>query len=301
MKTVSRKYSQSSIPNYDQNAVLQLIVASAVGFITYHLARVILLIVEAQPTTFPSYFTENVSLPAIEMYTRKFWTVLTYGWVHNGFWELFSNMIWLYTFGSVVQMLVGHRQVIPLFVYGLIIGGLFYQGCQLIPGAAFNVQYSLLGAYAGVTALATAALTLAPDYKFYLGERFGVPIMVVAIIFYALMIMGSNLEAPRLFLLAGGAATGFGYVKLMNAGYKPGMWVYNMFDWLERLFTPGANAAQKHHHKRNRVLQNIQEPRYNNRQKRVDELLDKINQGGYDSLSKEEKEFLMNAGKENDK
>ncbi len=299
MKTVSRRYSQSSIPNYEKNAVLQLIVASAVGFISYHLARVILLIVDAQPTTFSDYFTVNVALPELEMYARKFWTIFTYGWVHNGFWELFSNMIWLYTFGSMVQMLVGYRQVIPLFVYGLIFGGLFYELSQLIPGAAFQVRYSLLGASAGVTALATAALTLSPDYRFYLGDRFSIPIVVVAVIFFALMIMGSNLEGPRLILLAGGALAGFGYVKLIRSGYKPGTWVYDGFDGLTNIFTPNERAAQKNAKKRSSVLSKIPEHKQNNDEKRLDEILDKISRTGYQSLSKEEKDFLMKVSKDN--
>lgn len=298
MKTVSRRYSQSSIPNYEKNAVLQLIVVSALGFISYHLARVILLIVDAQPTTFPEYFTENVALPAIHLYGGKFWTVFTYGLVHNGFWELFSNMIWLYTFGSMVQMLVGYRQVIPLYVYGLVVGGLFYELCQLFPGSAFRVGYSLLGAYAGVTALATAALTLSPDYRFYLGDRFSIPIVVIAIIFFVLMIMGSNLEVPRLLLLVGGAATGFGYVKLIRAGYKPGLWVYGIFDRLNRTFTPDENASKRHHKKRTRVLSSIKELKHESDQRKLDDLLDKINRTGYQSLTKEEKEFLMNQSKD---
>ncbi|HNU60145.1 MAG TPA: rhomboid family intramembrane serine protease, partial [Aquaticitalea sp.] len=35
-----------------------------------------------------------------------------------------------------------------------------------------------------------------------------------------------------------------------------------------------------------------------NKQKQVDLILDKISKSGYDSLSKEEKEFLFKAGKE---
>lgn len=299
MSTVRRNITRPTIPSYSQNAVLQLIVASAVGFIAYHLTRVILLIVEAQPTTFSDYFTQNIALPDIAYYTSKFWTIFTYGWVHNGFWELFSNMLWLYCFGSLVQMMVGYRQVIPLFIYGLAIGGLFYEGSQLLPADVFNVHYSLLGAHAGVMTLAVAALTISPGYRFYLGEHFSIPIIVVAGIFFFLAIINSNMEGPRLLLLAGAALTGFGYIKLLQAGYKPGTWVYGIFERMDRMVTPDDNAVKKHGKKRSQVLK-MSQPRPDSKQKRVDELLDKINQKGYDSLTKEEKDFLLKASNEND-
>lgn len=299
MRPVRSNYSRPFIPRYNQNAVLQIIIASGVGFISYHLARIILKIVEASENTFPEYFTENVALPETAQFLNKFWTIFTYGWVHNGFWELFSNMLWLYAFGSLVQMLVGYKQVIPLFVYALAIGGIFYEVSQLIPGTAFTVHYNLLGAHAGVMALAVAALTISPNYRFYFGEHFSIPIIVIACIYFFLALIGSNMDMPRIFLLAGGAATGFGYVKLLQAGYQPGIWVYNMFSGLEKTFTPDDNAIKKHSRKRSQVLK-TNPPRQDSRQKRVDELLDKINQKGYNSLTKEEKEFLLNAGNDND-
>lgn len=294
MKTVFSRSSQSSIPRYNQNAVLQLIVASGTGFISYHLARVILLIAEADPNIFPIYFTKNLALPYAENFLHKFWTIFTYGWIHNGFWELFSNMIWLYAFGSIVQMLVGYKEVIPIFVYSLLTGGLFYELSQLIPGGAFHVSLLLFGAQAGVVGLAVASLTISPDYRVYLGDRFSIPLVVIACIFFVLMVMNSNLQMPNLFLLAGGATMGFSYVKLLKNGYKPGIWVYNMFDWLSRSATPDEHSL-KQKRKRNNVLSKMQANKQD-KQRRIDDILDKINQQGYDSLTKEEKEILMSAG-----
>lgn len=296
---MQKNYTRTFLASYNQNAVLQLIVASCTGYISYKLAYAVLIIVDAQPETFPEYFTQNIALPDLAFYTHKFWTVFTYGWVYNGFWELFSNMIWLYTFGSLVQMLVGYKQIIPMFVYALVVGGIFFEACQLFPGAAFDIKYSLLGAHAGVMALAVAALTISPNYRFYLGEHFSIPIVVVACIFFVLAVMNSNLEAPRLFLLAGGALTGFGYVKILQAGYKPGAWIYNFFEGLTNLATPNEYDTSKHNTKRGRVLK-MEPPKKNSPTKRIDELLDKINQKGYESLTKEEKEFLLKASNEND-
>jgi hypothetical protein len=196
-------------------------------------------------------------------------------------------------------MMVGYRQVIPMFIYALVIGGVFYEVSQLIPAETFNVHYSLFGAYAGVMALAVASLTISPNYRFYLGEHFSIPLVVVAIIFFLLAIVNSNMEGPRLFLLAGGALTGFGYAKLLQTGYKPGAWIYNLLDGLTNMATPDEHAIAKHNKRRGRVHE-MSQPKKEAAPKRIDELLDKINQKGYNSLTKEEKEFLLKASNEND-
>lgn len=299
MRTNLKRSPLSYIPGYGQNAVLQLIAASGVVFIAYHFSRVIMLVAGADLRDFYDTFTRNTALPQLQNFTEKFWTVFTYGWIHNGFWELFSNMIWLYCFGSVVQMLVGYKQLIPLYAYALITGGIFYQIAQLIPGDLFHAYDYYFGASAGVIAFAVAAITLSPDYRFYLTEHFSIPLIVIAIIFFALSIMNTNLQGPPMFLLVGGAAMGFGYVKLLKSGYKPGEWFYNIFNKLGSMGEP-VNTVRNKGRKRGEVLSLIPESKKTVTEKRVDDILDKINQKGYNSLTKEEKEILLNASKNNE-
>lgn len=298
MKTIYRRSSSFAIPGYSRNAVLQLIVASGIGFISYHLIRIIMLLADANPMMFYNNFTSNLGLPPASLFGYKFWTIFTYGWVHVGFWELFSNMIWLYSFGSIVQMLIGYKQVIPLFIYCLIAGGLFYMGSQYIPSFPASNAY-LFGAHAAITGIAVAALTLAPGYRMYFTPTFSIPIAVVACVFFALMVLNSNLEVPKLSLLVGGAAMGYGYIRLVQAGYRPGAWVYDVFEKLEVMVVPNENKVLAHQNKkRSQVLNKRYEPKAGVTQKRLDDILDKINQHGYNSLTKEEKEALMKASKE---
>lgn len=298
MKTVPRRSLSSAIPGYDQNAVLKLIVASGVGYVMYKLIEVVLMVVEANPTTFSTLFTQNIGLPAVHNFPAKFWTIFTYGWVHGGFWELFTNMIWLYAFGSVVQMLVGYRQVIPMFIYALVIGGGFYELAQLLPGGFFAPRPFLFGAQAAVVAMAVAALTISPGYRFHLTPTFSIPLVALVCIFLFLVVISSDLQGPYLFLLTGGALTGYGYIKLLQGGYKPGGWMYGMMDSMNRMATPDENVWGKPGKKRTQVLTKVKQTRQDNLQKRVDDILDKINQHGYDSLTNEEKEILLRAGKE---
>jgi len=299
MRSTHSRSSQSRIPGFSENAVLQLIVASGVGYVTYHLIWVIIKLAEPDSMFFFTHIRPNVVLPPVSMFLSKFWTIFTYGWTHSGFWELFSNMIWLYAFGSVLQMLVGYRQVIPLFIYAMAIGGLFYEASQLIPGPIFQGRPVMMGAQGGVLALAVAALTIAPSYRFYFTPTFSVPMVLVACIFFALMVMNANLEGPALLLLAGSALTGYGYIKLMQKGYKPAGWIYSISQTLERTATPDESARYKHNVRRNKILNNLKNNPGGVSQTRIDEILDKINQKGFDSLTKEERDILTRAGKEN--
>ncbi len=281
---------------------MQLIIFSGSLFAILGIAwAVVKLLYDGNEANFNIYFISNLALPAVAIYKAHWWTLLTYGWFHfNGFWELFSNMLWLYCFGSVVQMLVGPKQVIPLYAYCLVAGGACYLLSQLLPGefGKTPIIVGMLGSRAGLMGLAAAAITLTPKYRFYLTDTFSIPIMVVAGIFGVLMIMGSGFYMPVIFLLAGGAATGFIYIRLLRAGYRPGDWMYNVSGRVESLVTPDENAERRRQNKQRKdILSRVYEPHSGISQKRIDDILDKINQKGYNSLSSEEKEILMKAAK----
>jgi membrane associated rhomboid family serine protease len=295
MDTGRKRSALSYIPGYRNNAVLQLIIFSGVAYVMFAVSWAIVMIVYQNGENFTQYFIPNIALPVLSAFKHHWWTVFTYGWFHypQAFWELVSNMLWLYCFGSVVQMLVGHKQVIPLYAYSLLAGGVFYVIAQLLPGEWGKCPPYIMGPRAGLIGMAVAAITLAPHYRFYLTETFSIRLMVVAGIFAVLMILGSGFYLPVIFLLAGGGAAGLGYVKLLRAGYRPGEWIYNLSGRLENMVTPNEDSIRN---KKN--VPNKRDPRSGISQKRVDEILDKINQKGYNSLSAEEKEILVEAAKE---
>ena len=293
----------SFIPSYSQNAVLQLIAASGVGFIMFNFTRVLLLVfghnaIQALTMTLP-----YIALPKVEAFPHYFWTLLTYGWAHMGFWEWLSNMFWLYFFGNVVQSLIGYKQVVPVFIYCLLLGGITYLSCQLIPGSYFQANNYLMGAQAGVMGMAVAAISIAPKYRYYLGDRLSIPIWGAVVIYIILnLAVYIPTQIPMLFLALGGALAGFIYIRILQAGYRPGEWVYDVFAGLERSVTPDERKAWKQHQKkRNQILSNIYKPKQGITQERIDAILDKINQKGYDSLTEEDKDTLYQVSKKTDK
>ena len=299
MGTGQRRSALTYIPGYKNNAVLQLIIFSATAYITLAIAwSIIMIVFSGSDAVFHDYFVPNIALGHLTGFKDHFWTILTYGWFQepNSFFELLSSMLWLYCFGSVVQMLVGHKQVIPLFVYSLLIGGLVYMLAQLLPGSAGLVGRPFMGSRAGLMGMAAAAVTLTPQYRLYLTPTFSVPLVLVAGIFGVLMLLSSGLNIPVLLLLISGGLTGYGYIMLLRKGYRPGEWIYNLAGKIESTVTPSEKVEWTR--SRNTRTGNAYEPKHGISQSRIDEILDKINQKGYNSLSKEEKEALLRAGKD---
>jgi membrane associated rhomboid family serine protease len=302
MTTQRRRSALSYIPGYANNAVLQLIIASGVGFVMLGVTWGIMeILCQGDSSPFNKYILKNFALPSLAEFPGHWWTLFIYGWFHfNGFMELLSNMLWLYCFGSVVQMLIGHRQVIPMYIYCLTVGGVFYLLGQLLPGAWGKIPpiIGLMGSRAGLMGLAAAAVTLTPKYRFYITDRFSIPILVVAGVFAALMLIGSRFFLPIILLQVAGAGMGFAYVRLLQSGYKPGEWMYTLTQKVASTVTPNEEQIRE---KRNKKYSDAFEKntrKYSANEKRIDDILDKINQKGYNSLSAEEKEILMLAVKE---
>lgn len=297
--TTQKRSFFSYIPGYHKNAILQVIIVFGTAYVAFHFIEAIMLMIGMTEDRFVSDIMAYVAMPALPLLKGRIWTLLTYGLVDVGFWKLVTNLIWLYAFGNLVQTMVGYKQVWPLFLYSILVGGVFYQLSQLIPGNAFVGIYYVYGCQAGIMGMAAAALTITPGYRFYLGDRFSIPIAVVAGIFAFLMLLNTQMHLSLILLLAGGGLSGFGYIKLLQKGYRPGAWMYNVLNSIESTVTPNEHTAwQKNSKKRADVLRKMYEPKQGITQKNIDDILDKINQRGYNSLTKEEKETLFRAGKD---
>ena len=291
-----RRSSSFNIPAYAQNAVLQLVVASGSGFVMYHLIRVTLIVFGFKEFEAAGAVAPLIGIADIHHFPTHCWTILTYGWVHNGFWEWFTDMIWLYWFGSALQMIVGYRQVIPVYIYGLLAGGVFCLLAQLIPGGAFALNYPLMTGQAGVMALAAAALTISPKYRFYLSEHFSIPLVVVAAI-YLVLTLATHRTPPLLMLSAGGLLAGFLCMRALKRGIQPGGWMQNIYTKLSAWVAPKDDLSQRANSRRNIVINSLKNNAGANAT-HIDELLDKINQRGYNSLTKQERELLIQASKD---
>ncbi len=302
MANVNRKSALSYIPGLKNNAVLQLIIFCSGAYLALAISwSIVMIVYGGSPVPFQTNFLPNLSLTPLAVFKSHWWALLTYGWLQqpNSFWELLSNMLWLYCFGSVVQMLVGPKHVAPLYAYSIIVGGVFYVIAQLLPGRMGEVTASFLGGRAGLMGMAVAAVALTPNYKFYITETFTIPLMVVFLVFAGLMVIGSGFNLPTLLLVAAGGGMGYAYVKLLKNGYQPARWAFTLIEKTEGLVTPQEKPIlKKLKSSAGGNIYSVYQPKHGISQRLIDEILDKINQKGYNSLSKEEKDVLLRAGRE---
>jgi membrane associated rhomboid family serine protease len=231
------------------------------------------------------------------------WTIITHMFVHDNIWKIFSNMLWLWCFGYIMQDLRGNKRIIPVFVYGSLGGAIaFMLACNLLPSLHAQMPFAnAMGASAGVMALAIATTMVSPGYRIFPVIGGGIPLWVLTAV-YIISDLATISFSDTGYLIAhiAGAVTGFLFVFFLRMGFDGSKWMNNFFDWVNNLFNPdkpkkGKNTKEKLFYKSSATPY---KKTPNLSQQRVDEILDKINQQGYNFLTEEEKELLKRASKE---
>jgi len=100
----------------------------------------------------------------------------------------------------------------------------------------------------------------------------------------------------------GGALWGFIYIFLVRKGFRSFISV-NSFDWIRKFKERYSSGRQKKGTFHNFDTRPVSDEEYNleknANQKRIDGILEKISKGGYESLTKSEKEFLFKSSGKN--
>lgn len=234
------------------------------------------------------------------------WGIFTYMFLHEGFFHILFNMLFLYWFGQIVQDMIGKPKILPIYIFGGLAGGLlFILAYNFLPLFGNVVaSASCIGASAGVMAIVLAAATIAPDYE--IGLMFFGPVKIkwIALVYVILDIIGiQSGNAGGHIAHLGGALFGFIYIKQLQNGNDFARPFYAVIDFFKNLFKK--KTKLKVEYKREKeyasTFSNKQTaPNKNeiNKQERLDAILDKINRSSYDSLSKEEKDFLFKISQE---
>jgi membrane associated rhomboid family serine protease len=242
------------------------------------------------------------SLPAdLGDLARRPWTIITYMFMHDDVWHMLGNVIWIWVFGYILQDLTGNSKLIPLFLYGGVAGGLlFLLSYNIFPGLREQAPVAtVVGASAGAMAIAIATTVLAPGYRFFPMINGGIPLWVITLIYVIIdiaMISGSNGGGHIAHI--GGALIGYIFINRMKRGQDWSTPINSFFNWVTNLFNPDKKhwkkTAKRDFHysvKGTEPFKKIP----NITQKRIDDILDKINQQGYRFLTEEEKDILKRA------
>ncbi|WP_397363230.1 rhomboid family intramembrane serine protease [Olleya sp. R77988] len=230
----------------------------------------------------------------------KPWTIITYGFLHSGLIHLLFNMVGLYFLGQIILNLFNPKMALNIYFMGIVFGGLaFLFGSNVLPNI-FPINSYVVGASAGVYAILIFLCAYMPDkdIRFF---TFNLKLWWIGVALVGLEILGiingSN-PGGRLAHL-GGVVLGFVYAKQLTKGQDIGKGFGRFMDWIANLFKVNTTPKMKTVHKQKGKVAGYKKEEFNqfNNQKKVDTILDKISKSGYDSLSKEEKEFLFKAGK----
>lgn len=212
-------------------------------------------------------------------------SLISYGFTHAHIWHLIFNMLILFFAGKTLQRFIGENRVLTLYLIGTLAGGFFFLlFMPLIPG--ITQQNYLMGSSAGVIAILTALIFYDPRMPIFLFPLGIIPLKYLGILYLIIELASffDGNEGGHLSHL-GGALVGWYYIK------RSSMFVLSLHPLLHifRNKKKFRKSGISYYAEEYSAKQSFQ--KYD--QKKVDAILDKISRSGYESLTKEEKEYLF--------
>lgn len=244
---------------------------------------------------FTSFSLQWLALPAnLDGFLSKPWTLVTYAFIHERLFHVLSNLLVLYYIGNLFLDFFSKKQFLNCYFSGIIAGA-----------AVFLLNYYFIaktgaplgGASAAVSAIFVALATKIPRYALQLRFIGSVELWVMAAIWVVLSIL--QLAAPDnggAIAHLGGALFGFAYAKQLEKGNDLGKWFESSVNFFAALFKIKKSGPLKTVHKSGK--RSTSEEVSKTKQRKINDILEKISKSGYESLSKEEKDFLFRSGKE---
>ena len=240
------------------------------------------------------FIIEWLSVPTdISDFIVKPWTIITYAFIHNDIFHILANLLILYYIGNLFLSFFNKKQ----FVNFYFIGALF--------GASIFILYNYItqknglplgGASAAVTAIFVGVATKVPQYELRLRLFGSVKLWVLAAIWVGLSLLqlaSNNIGGPIAHLT--GAAFGYLYATQLSKGNDIGKWFETLLNTFSNLFKGSKTKPLRTVHKSS-TKKNVNSIT-NANQRKINDILDKISKSGYETLTKEEKDFLFKQGK----
>lgn len=241
------------------------------------------------------------------------WGVITYAFLHGGLLHLLFNMLFFYVFAQYVLNLFTEKRLLTIYLLGAMAGALFFLlAYNLFPVFSHNLGY-LVGASAAVNAVIVFAATYTPNASirvfFFNLKLWHVAAFVV--LRDLVSIIGNDGNAGGLIAHLGGALFGYVYALQLAKGNDIGLWFERFIDSMIAMFkgvrsTDTLSRKRTSKNKSKSPLRTVHRNKKNakkpvtktEKQQQIDAILDKISKSGYDSLTKAEKDFLFQAGKD---
>lgn len=299
------KTGRNILLGQDNNALVFLFAVISLTFVLVNFIKIIYYLSDIPEVFFYKQVLNWFTLPASpDTLLSRPWTILSYMFTHQSIWHLISSCLWLWCFGYILQDLTGNDHLIPVYLYGGLAGALiFLLANNFVPVLERDMALTqpLIGAGASIMAIAVATTTLAPDYRIFPLINGGIPLWVLTLIFVAIDFV--TLSTANAGIGAGhlaGAVTGYFYIHQLRRENNWGAWMIRFVNWLDDLFSPEKKHRQVS--PKDKLYYQADKKPYEKKtnltQQKLDAILDKINQQGYQFLTDEEKAFLKKASEE---
>ncbi len=290
MPTTNLKYKYKT-----SSTVIKLIVLNALVFLVVSLGSFFFSIS-------PGYLTRWFVLS--DDFTNLLlqpWSLITYSFLHFGFFHLLFNMVWLYWFGQIVLNLFNGKRLLTVYLLGALFGGLLFMLAYTLFPVFAESRGFLIGASGAVTAVMVFIASYTPNTEVRI-FKFSIKLWHIALFLFVmdLLRIPSSGNAGGLMAHVGGAIFGYIYATQLLKGNDIGKWFENILDAISNFFKPRTKKPFTKVHRNKQTKAKPKDPNLSKseHQRKIDFILDKIGKSGYESLSKEEKDYLFKAGKD---
>lgn len=240
------------------------------------------------------------------------WTLITYMFLHAGFFHILFNMLILYWFGRILENFTDPRRVYAIyFLAGLVGAFIFILAYNVFP-PFIGLPAHMIGASGAVMGVVLATATLTPHYTMHLLLIGPVQLRYIAAVMVLLdVVLMPNNPGGRIAHL-GGALTGYLLMSQLQKGNdymeKPARLLERIGDFFSRIFarfSGRGNAGPRVVHRNTDRAKSTRNKRPSHKsdggsssQDKIDAILEKIKKSGYDSLTDDEKAFLFRVSKD---
>ena len=270
------------------NIVEKIIFINIVVFILSFLIKTLSLLFEFEGDIIVNWFALK---PGFNSLLGKPWTLFSYGFLHSGFFHILFNLLVLYYIGNIFLDFLNRKQFLTYYFLGIIVGGIFYILSYNYLPALQNQETVLVGASAGVTAVLVGIASHIPQYALRFQFIGNIKLLYIALVFVVLDIIQIPIgNAGGHIAHLGGALIGFLLTRQLEQGK-------NIINWIDNTFQSKREKPLKTVYKNKQTARPSNSNKSESQQVQIDRILDKISKSGYETLSKEEKDFLFNVGK----
>ena len=271
--------------------LMMLIIINVFVFVILQIHLVKLYVMGTKPSL---PLGEDLMLAAnssLEVMKQRPWTLITHLFAHIQPGHFLFNMIALYSMGKLFMTMVTPRRIIWVYILGGISGYILfmisYSASDVLNGGR---NHGILGASAAVMAIVSATAIIQPRRVVYLFNAVRLELAWLAILLAIL-----DLASIRQGINSGGH---IGHLGGALFGLVYGLFVRFGIHNFQDMGTFIKQLTKRNHM---RVVNGHSRPKTDDefnieraeKQRKIDEILDKIGRSGYESLSQSEKDFLF--------